>query len=119
MRDNISEYYNMVPNAVGDEYHIELKNTEKFDGVTYRYGRVQFGEKENEDGTLTFRYEYDIVSVPKNIAEQQLDETDKEELESIVGDVLLHILENDLSEKEKHKDGIVTLGTPATEKPSN
>lgn len=113
MRDNVQDYYELVPNAVGDEYHIELKNTEKFDGVTYRYGRVQFGDEENEDGTLTFRYEYDIVTVPKDVADQQLEEEDKTELESLVGDILLNILENDLSEKEKHKDGIVTLGKPA------
>lgn len=119
MRDNCQDYYDMVPNAVGDEYHIKLKNTEKFDDVVYRYGRVQFGEKENQDGTLTFRYEYDIVTVPKDVADQQLDETDKAELESLVGDILLHILENDLSEKEKHKDGIVSLGTPPTKKSLN
>jgi len=111
MRDNIQDYYSLVANAVGDEYHIQLKNTEKFDGVTYRYGRVQFGSEENTDGTLTFRYEYDIITVPKEIAEQEFEDTDKDELESLVGDILLHILETDLSEKDKHKDGIVKIGT--------
>lgn len=115
MRADIKDFYDLVPNTVGDEYHVLLKNTEKFDGVTYRYGRVQFGSEENEDGTLTFRYEYDIVTVPTEIAEQQLDDTDKQELESLVGDILLHILENDLSEKGKHKDGIVKIGTPNPE----
>ena len=111
MRDNIESFYDLVPNTVGDEYHVKLKNTEKFNDVTYRYGRVQFGSTENEDGTLTFRYEYDIVTVPKEVADQELEDSDKEELESLVGDILLHILENDLSEKEQHKDGIVKIGT--------
>lgn len=115
MRDNVQDYYDLIPNAVGDEYHVQLKSTEKFDGVVYRYGRVQFGTTEDEEGRLTFRYEYDIVTVPKEIADQDLDNSDKEELESLVGDILLHILENDLSDKEKHKDGIVTLGTSAPE----
>jgi hypothetical protein len=111
MRDNIESYYTLVPNAVGDEYHIELKGTEKFDGVVYRYGRVQFGTTEDEDGRLTFRYEYDIVTVPKDIADQDLDESDRAELENLVGDILLNILESDLSDKEQHKDGIVKIGT--------
>ena len=111
MRDNIKDFYDLVPNAVGDEYHVSLKGTEKFDGVTYRYGRVQFGDKENTDGTLTFRYEYDIVTVPKHIADQELDNSDKDELESLVGDILLDILETDLSDKESRKDGIVKIGT--------
>lgn len=111
MRDNVEQYYDLIPNAVGDEYHVQLKGTEKFDGVVYRYGRVQFAPSENEDGTLTFRYEYDIVTVPKEIASQDLEEEDKIELESLVGDILLHILENDLSDKEQHKDGFVKIGT--------
>jgi hypothetical protein len=88
MRDNIESYYTLVPNAVGDEYHIELKGTEKFDGVVY-----------------------DIVTVPKDIADQDLDESDRAELENLVGDILLNILESDLSDKEQHKDGIVKIGT--------
>lgn len=111
MRDNIESFYELQPNASGDEYNIVLKGTEKFDGVVYRYGRVQFGSNENEDGTLTFRYEYDIVTVPEEVAKQQLEQTDKEELESLIGDILLSILENDLSEKEQHKNGIVKIGT--------
>ena len=61
----------------------------KYHGVVYKYGVVSIPEKENADGTLPFRFEYDIVdnyNVPK--------EEFNEEFFELIGDILVDIIEN-------------------------
>ena len=61
----------------------------KFAGVVLKYSDVSIAEKENADGTLPFRFEYDIVdnyNVPK--------EEFNEEFFELIGDILVDLIEN-------------------------
>ena len=59
----------------------------RYQGVIYKYGKVSIPEKENSDGTLPFRFEYDIVDnngYPK--------EYFKEDFFDLIGDILVEII---------------------------
>ena len=71
-----------------DQTCIGLTSETDYHGVVYKYGVVSVAEEENEDGTLPFRFEYDIVDnygVPK-------DEFG-EEFFTLIGDILVHIID--------------------------
>ena len=67
----------------------------KFDGVIYNYGKVSVSpEKENQDGTLPFRFEYNIidnVGIPR--------EEFGEEFFTLIGDILVEIIDEQLEEE--------------------
>ena len=65
----------------------------KFDGVIYKYGKVSVPEEENEDGTLPFQFEYDIID---NIG--ILREDFGEDFFTLIGDILVDIIEEQLKE---------------------
>ena len=66
----------------------------KFDGVIYNYGKVSVSpEKENQDGTLPFRFEYSIID---NIGISR--EDFGEEFFVLIGDILVDIIDEQIKE---------------------
>ena len=62
----------------------------RFENVIYNYGRVTIPQKENEDGTMPFQFEYNIVD-NANIPEEEFDE----EFFTTIGDILVDIIDNE------------------------
>ena len=60
----------------------------KYHGVVYKYGVVSVAEEENEDGTLPFRFEYDIVD-NYGVSKDEFGE----EFFTLIGDILVHIID--------------------------
>ena len=65
----------------------------KFDGVIYKYGKVSVSEEENEDGTLSFQFEYDIID---NVG--ILREEFNEDFFILIGDILVDIIDEQIKE---------------------
>ena len=61
-KTNIKDKYTFV-SKVDDKWASVCIKGVKFDGVIYKYGKVSIPEEEkkNEDGTLSFQFEYDII----------------------------------------------------------
>ena len=81
--------YTFVVKEDDDNVSVCITDGGKYHGVVYKYGVVSVPEKENADGTLPFRFEYDIVDnydVPK--------EEFNDEFFNLIGDILVHIIEN-------------------------
>ena len=53
--------YTFVARENDDVASVCITDGGKYHGVVYKYGVVSIPEKENADGTLPFRFEYDIV----------------------------------------------------------
>ena len=82
--------YTFVVKEDDDNVSVCITDGGKYHGVVYKYGVVSVPEKENPDGTLPFRFEYDIVDnydVPK--------EEFNDDFFNLIGDILVHIIEND------------------------
>ena len=58
-----------------------------FAGVVYKYGKVSLGE-ENSNGTLPFRFEYDILD--SNLIPR---ESFNDEFFELIGDILVDIID--------------------------
>ena len=65
----------------------------KFDGVIYKYGKVSVSEEENQDGTLPFQFEYDIID-NVGISREDFDE----EFFTLIGDILVDIIDEQIEE---------------------
>ena len=91
---NIKDTYTFVSKK-GDQWANVCITEGKFKDVIYNYGKVSVNsEKENNDGTLPFRFEYTIID---NALLQR--EEFGEEFFTLIGDILVDIIDDQLKEK--------------------
>ena len=95
---DIKDRYMFVSREDDDFSSIMIKDG-KFKDVIYNYGKVSIPEEDNlnEDGTLPFRFEYNIidnVGVPR----EEFDE----EFFTLIGDILVDII-HEQSEEDNVK----------------
>ena len=81
--------YTFVSKKDDDLASICITDNGKYHGVVYKYGVVSVAEEENEDGTLPFRFEYDIVD-NYGVSKDEFGE----EFFTLIGDILVHIIDN-------------------------
>ena len=93
MSDIKSKY--MFVSQVEDEWASVCIKGGKFDGVIYNYGKVSVPKKENDDGTLPFRFEYNIID---NVGISR--EDFGEEFFILLGDILVDIIDDQLKENK-------------------
>ena len=89
---DIKERYAYV-SKVDDKWASLCIRGGKFDGVIYKYGKVSVSEEENEDGTLSFQFEYDIID-NVGILREDFDE----EFFTLIGDILVDIIDEQIEE---------------------
>ena len=92
---DIKDRYMFVSREDEDFSSIMIKDG-KFKDVIYNYGKVSIPEEDNlnEDGTLPFRFEYNIidnVGIPR--------EEFGEEFFTLIGDILVEIIDEQLEEE--------------------
>ena len=93
MSDIKSKY--MFISQVEDEWASVCIKGGKFDGVIYNYGKVSVPKKENDDGTLPFRFEYNIID---NVGISKEDFGEKFFI--LIGDILVDIIDDQLKENK-------------------
>ena len=72
-----------------------LPITGDYQDIIYKYGKVEFGEEENENGDLPLTFHYDVL-YSGNHTEKELQEDNN--FKNLIGDVLMVILERQLKE---------------------
>ena len=81
--------YSFVTREGDDQTSIRI-GSGRFENVIYNYGRVTIPQEENEDGTMPFQFEYNIVD-NANIPEEEFEE----EFFNTIGDILVDIIDNE------------------------
>ena len=81
--------YSFVTKKDDNQTSIRIESG-RFENVIYNYGRVTIPQNENEDGTMPFRFEFNILD-NAGIPRQEFDE----EFFTIIGDILVDIIENE------------------------
>ena len=102
----IKEYHSVFPDP--DEKDRLCVRIEKgpFAGLGIAYGKFQLSDKENDDGTTKVRYEYDMIEIPPDMKDKEFSDDEGGMLESILGQVYIHILNEELEQqKEVSEDG--------------
>lgn len=75
-----------------------------FQGISWTYSAMKFADKENDDGSIQMSFDYEITG-----AEQPKDKT---AFEQSIGDVILHVLEEQVAKGEVvYANGTVDAGT--------
>ena len=85
----------MFVSQVEDEWASVCIKGGKFNGVIYNYGKVSVPKKENDNGTLPFRFEYNIID---NVEISR--EDFGEEFFILIGDILVDIIDDQLKENK-------------------
>ena len=89
MNNLIKRYeYSFVTREGDDHTSIRLDNG-RFENVIYNYGKVTIPQKENEDGTMPFHFEYNVLD-NADIPEEEFGE----EFFTTIGDILVDIIDN-------------------------
>ena len=104
--EQIKKYHSRVPDP--DEKERLCVRIEKgpFAGLGIAYGKFQLSDKENDDGTTKVRYEYDMIEIPPDMKDKEFSDDEGGMLESILGQVYIHILNEELEQqKEVSEDG--------------
>ena len=102
----IKEYHSVFPDP--DEKDRLCIRIEKgpFAGLGIAYGKFQLSDKENDDGTTKVRYEYDMIEIPPDMKDKEFSDDEGVMLESILGQVYIHVLNKELEkQKEESEDG--------------
>ncbi len=102
----IKEYHSVFPDP--DEEDRLCIRIEKgpFAGLGIAYGKFQLSDKENDDGTTKVRYEYDMIEIPPDMKDKEFSDDEGVMLESILGQVYIHVLNEELEQqKEVSEDG--------------
>ena len=81
--------YSFINRKGENQTSIRIENG-KFENVIYNYGRVSIPQNENEDGTIPFSFEYNILD-NASIPREEFDE----EFFTLIGDILVDIIENE------------------------
>ena len=87
MKNTIKDQYVFITNKDENMQCIGIRKG-KFEGVVYKYGKVSLG-KENKDGNLPFKFEYDILD--NNMIPRE--EFDDENFFKLLGDILVDIID--------------------------
>jgi len=94
---NIKDSYVFVESTSQNQTCIGIQDG-KFAGVVYKYGKVSVGE-ETKNGTMPFKFEFDIIdnnSIPK---EQFGDDWSK-----LIGDILVDIMDKKYAKSDNRKN---------------
>jgi len=104
----IKNHYSIKPDPEGKDRACVIIEKGPFKGVVVAYGRFQFADKDNEDGTTKARYEYDMIGIPPEMGEEVSDLAG-EEFEYLLGLIYIHVVSEELeahkqeTEDQKHR----------------
>ena len=105
--ESLKEHYTLVsdPNDADSEYWCVKLLKGDFAGVVYKYGELGFAKEPNVDGTLTTKFEYDIINVPNSLEGKEFSDEEGEAMELLLGDILIEIITDDLDKRKEDVNG--------------
>ena len=103
---NLKEWYEIVanPQNENDEQQAFRIKKGKFQDVVYKYNRFGLNENPNTDGTLTYKFEYDILEIPEEIVDKKYADEEGKEFEQLIGDILIEVIQENIEVNES-EDG--------------
>ncbi len=104
----MKKWYKMVKNPQNeeDDQFAFVIAKGKFKDVIYKYNRFGLIEPDKEAEELKYRFEYDILEIPEDIREKKYADTEGEEFEKLIGDILIEVIQEniDLNTQENDED---------------
>ena len=104
-QSEIKSHYSIKEDPEGKDRACVIIEKGPFKGVVVAYGRFQFADKDNEDGTRKLRYEYDMIGIPPEM-DEEVSDSEGEEFEYLLGQIYIHVINEELElQKKESEDG--------------
>lgn len=84
--------YSAMPETESGFIVLRLEEGE-FSGTEFTLGEVKFADEENEDGSINLQYDLNVIN-------KKMNEADFDNFKTIVGDLLVDILEEQVKNNE-------------------
>ncbi len=112
-----SDWYKLVDHPDSnnnDHWCIELLKGD-YAGVVYQYGTIGFAKTANDDGTLTLKFDYDVIHVPDHLSDKEYSDEDTSDIITLLGNILSEIINDDINHKGEEKDIDGSIGNDNTD----
>ena len=104
-QSQIKSHYSIKEDPEGKDRACIIIEKGPFKGVVVAYGKFQFADKDNEDGTRKLRYEYDMIGIPPEM-DEEVSDLAGEEFEYLLGLIYIHVISEELeARKQESEDG--------------
>ena len=104
--EQLKEYHSKVPDPDDNELLCVRIEKGPFAGIDIAYGRFQMADKDNDDGSIKARYEYDMIKIPPDLKDKEFSDEEGDKFEYLLGQIFIHILHEEIeNQKEVSEDG--------------
>ena len=104
-QSQIKSHYSIKEDPEGKDRACVMVEKGPFKGVVVAYGKFQFADKDNEDGTRKLRYEYDMIGIPPEM-DEEVSDLEGEDFEYLLGQIYIHVINEELEiQKQESEDG--------------
>ena len=104
-QSQIKSHYSIKEDPEGKDRACVIIEKGPFKGVVVAYGRFQFADKDDEDGTTKARYEYDMIGIPPEM-DEEVSDLEGEDFEYLLGQIYIHVINEELeTQKQESEDG--------------
>ena len=104
--EEINKYYKITTDPEEKNRACVFIERGPFSGITVSLGKFQLSDKNNKDGLVKARFEYEMIGIPPDFEGKDFSDEQGEELEYMLGQIYIHILNEELEkQKEESEDG--------------
>tara|TARA_R110002051_G_C8452891_1_gene457125 strand:+ start:70 stop:474 length:405 start_codon:yes stop_codon:yes gene_type:complete len=97
----IGEYYEFVKHPEDDEKGAVQLTRGPFDGLIYNYGDYKFTKVDEDSGSPSVLFSFNVLTVPEEMVGVEYPDEMKESFSKLLGDILVDIISKDLDDKAR------------------
>lgn len=94
--------YTLIEHKNAEEQWAVMLSEGKYEGLIYKYGKIDFHESDDQE-VASLSFEYDILE-PIDIDVENLTGEDYEEFKTMIGDILVELIEASIDYHENRND---------------
>ena len=94
--------YTLIEHKNAEEQWAVMLSEGKYEGLVYKYGKIDFHESDDQE-VASLSFEYDVLE-PIDIDVENLTGKDYEEFKTLVGDILVELIEASIDYHENRND---------------
>lgn len=94
--------YTLIEHKNAEEQWAVMLSEGKYEGLIYKYGKIDFHESDDQE-VASLSFEYDVLE-PIDIDVENLTGEDYEEFKTMIGDILVELIEASIDYHENRND---------------
>lgn len=107
----VRNFYKLVPHPTKPEDRKQIcfeVQKGPFIGCLIQFGKVQIMKDEDDEDQVKAQYEYDIIHIPDDIKDVEFTDEEGQELEDMIGDILMVLLNDSQQDVTNKKIGFTS-----------